>query len=293
MTIEEMKNRKRELGLSNSALAQLSGVPFGTIQKLFSGTTQAPRRKTIEALEKALSPGAHEHTVYSFPEASDSLRGVREPSFTYGSSSPKDTEASPLLPRDPSARARFLAKRQGEYTLEDYYALPDERRVELIDGEIFDMAAPSMEHQLILGELYLQFRACADAHGGGCRVLLAPCDVQLDNDDKTMVQPDLFVLCRKVELPGRCVPGAPDLTLEILSDSTRSKDMLLKAYKYKNAGIREYWIVDPKRREVFVYDFENNDDLLPARFSFSGTVPILISGGRCSVDFTKISRSLD
>ena len=144
--------------------------------------------------------------------------------------------------------APYRVKKQGEYTLEDYYAIPDERRVELIDGEIFDMAAPSALHQMILGELHVLFRQCANEHGHPCRVFLSPCDVRLDNDDKTMVQPDLFVLCREFDIQNRCIDGAPDLTVEILSDSTRSKDMLLKTWKYKNAGVKEYWIIDPKRQ---------------------------------------------
>lgn len=265
MTIEEMKAKKKELGLSNEALSRLSGVPFSTIQKLFSGKTASPRQKTIEALENALRTGGRR----PYPSYADSPSAglVREPLSPYGS------------------------KKQGEYTLEDYYALPDERRVELIDGEFFDMAAPSVRHQTILGELYLQFRACADAHGAPCRVLLSPCDVQLDNDDKTMVQPDLLVVCREFDLERRAFAGAPDLTVEILSDSTRSKDMLLKTYKYKNAGVREYWIIDPRRQEILVYDF-STEDLLPEKYSFSDRVPVRISEGQCSIDFSVISQAL-
>ena len=183
------------------------------------------------------------------------------------------------------------AKHQGEYTIADYYALPDERRVELIDGELYDMAAPTAEHQLILGELYMQFRACAQAHGMPCRVFLSPCDVQLDSDDKTMVQPDLFVLCREFDLKTRYIIGAPDLTVEILSDATRSKDLILKTYKYKNAGVREYWIIDPAGKQVLVYDF-SSEDLIPQRFSFFDEIPVHISDGKCVIEFRRISREL-
>lgn len=245
MTIEEMKARKRELGLSNETLAQLSGIPFSTVQKIFSGMTRSPRQKTIQALEKILT----------------------------------------------SSPPPCLAKKQGEYTLEDYYAIPDERRVELIDGEIFDMAAPSALHQMILGELYVLFRQCADEHGHPCRVFLSPCDVRLDNDNKTMVQPDLFVLCREFDIKNRCIDGAPDLTVEILSDSTRSRDLLLKTYKYKNAGVKEYWIIDPRRQVVLVYDF-SDEDLIPEKYTFADQIPIHISQGRCRIDFAGIRKAL-
>ena len=265
MTIEEMKKRKRELGYSIETIAQLSGVPYSTIQKIFSGTTSAPREETIRALTKVL--------------------GGSKPY-------PSPTEDPHGLSRLADSSVSYKVKKNGEYTLEDYYAIPDERRVELIDGEIFDMAAPSVNHQMILGELHIQFRACADLHGEKCRVFLSPCDVQLDNDNKTMVQPDLFVLCHDFDRSGRSIPGAPELTLEILSDSTRSKDLLLKTYKYKNAGVKEYWIVDPRKKEVLVYDF-SNDDLTPKRYTFSDQVPVGLFGGKCKIDFALIQEQIE
>ena len=256
MTIEEMKNRKIELGLSNETIARMSGVPFSTVQKVFSGKTAAPRQATIEALEKVLK---------KTPAGEDFQTGaLSEAAVPYG------------------------AKKQGEYTLEDYYAIPDDRRVELIDGEIFDMGAPTVRHQIIIGELHILFRECIESHGKDCRVLLSPCDVQLDNDEKTMVQPDLLVMCHEYDRNGICIKGAPDLTIEILSDSTRSKDLLLKTYKYKNAGVREYWIVDPKNKEVLVYDF-SDEDLQPEKYGFTDEIPIHISDGECRIDFNRVN----
>ena len=265
MTIEEMKARKKELGLSNETIALLSGIPFSTVQKIFSGTTGSPRQKTIQALEKVLNSQAQ---TSSYPAGS--------------------TGAPGMLRESP---APYRVKKQGEYTLEDYYAIPDERRVELIDGEIFDMAAPSALHQMILGELHVLFRQCANEHGHPCRVFLSPCDVRLDNDDKTMVQPDLFVLCREFDIKNRCIDGAPDLTVEILSDSTRSKDMLLKTWKYKNAGVKEYWIIDPGKQEVLVYDF-SNEDLTPEKYTFADQIPIHISRERCKIDFAMVCKAI-
>ncbi len=121
--------------------------------------------------------------------------------------------------------------------------------------------------------------------------MLSPSDVRLDCDNKTMVQPDLFVLCKGYDVDLQYYSGAPDLAVEILSPSTRSKDMLLKSYKYQNAGVREYWIVDPASEEVIVYDF--TDKNLPSKkYTFSDKIPILISGGKCSIDFSKIKKAL-
>ena len=222
MTLDEMNRIKKELGYSNEKISQLSGVPFSTVQKVLSGKTESPRQKTVEAIVKVLEAGKG----INYKDVLES----QKPYSMLG-------EAAPAYAA--KKQGEYTVKKQGEYTMEDYFALPDERRVELIDGEIFDMAAPSARHQLILGEMYVQFKVCASVHGLPCRVFLSPCDVQLDNDDKTMVQPDLFVLCREFDISKHTVAGAPDLTVEILSDSTRAKDMLLKTYKYKNAGVRE------------------------------------------------------
>lgn len=250
MTIEEMKARKIELGLTNEILARESGVPLGTVQKIFGGITKAPRKHTIQALEKVLSewPGGG-------------------------------------MLCDPGLAYKTQEKRR--YTIEDYYALPDDQRVELIDGVFYDMGAPAMIHQKILGDLYILFRECIDRHDQSCEVYLSPCDVRLDRDNYTMVQPDLLVFCHEYDIRAIRYEGAPDLVVEILSPSTRSKDMILKLYKYHNAGVREYWIVDPKYQKVTVHYFEEVE-YEPKTYDFNAEIPIAISGGSCSIDFSRI-----
>ena len=260
MTIQEMNSRKREIGLSNEELSRRSGVPVSTVQKVLSGKTQAPRQQTVQALTRVLS----QQPVYY--ETEPAVSAVCESVAVYAPGGPLE----------------------GPYTIDDYYALPDERRVELIDGVIYDMAAPSLLHQKILGELHLQFRACADAHGGQCDVYLSPCDVRLDMDNKTMLQPDLFVVCRDYDQRARAFDGAPDLVVEILSPSTRSKDMLLKLNKYFDAHVREYWIIDPQNKTVYTYLFTDRD-FHPNTYPFDAAeIPIGISEGSCSIDFSKI-----
>ena len=155
----------------------------------------------------------------------------------------------------------------------------------------YDMSAPAVIHQKILGELHILFRECADAHEGQCEVYLAPCDVRLDMDNKTMVQPDLLIICKSYDINAKRFEGAPDLVLEILSPSTRSKDMFLKLYKYHNAGVREYWIVDPEHETVLVYDFQS-DTFYPEKYDFDSVIPIHISDGQCSIDFSRVNRAL-
>ena len=269
MTIKEMQDRKRELGYTNELIAEKSGVPLGTVQKLFAGFTKAPRRKTVEALEKVLSAEGHregeENTFGTYLR--QSAQSVREPQVAYGTG----TE-------------------QGKSTLEDYYALPDDRRAELIDGYFYDMASPTKEHQTILMQIALQLSVAVEAHPA-CRLYVAPLDVCLDNDDDTMVQPDILIVCNENDRDERRVNGAPDFIVEILSPSSRYHDMFRKLNKYRLAGVREYWIVDPKSRRVTVYDFEHDE--LPASYTFNDSVPLMISNGEFGVDFAKICPILE
>lgn len=135
-------------------------------------------------------------------------------------------------------------------------------RMELINGEIYLLPSPNIGHQEILGRLYLFFNEYFN--GKKCRVFLAPFDVHLQKKDmKTpdVVQPDLLVACdleNNVTEQGRYM-GTPDLVVEILSDSTRNKDMIDKLNSYMLSRVKEYWVVDPKQDTIIIYSFENNE----------------------------------
>ena len=135
-------------------------------------------------------------------------------------------------------------------------------RMELINGEIYLLPSPNIVHQEILGRLYLLFnRYFKDKK---CRVFLAPFDVHLNKKDMNtpdVVQPDLLVACdleNNVTEKGRYM-GTPDLVVEILSDSTRNKDMIDKLNSYMLSRVKEYWVVDPKQETIIIYSFENNE----------------------------------
>ena len=186
--------------------------------------------------------------------------------------------------------AAYGLKRQGEYTLEDYYAIPDDRRVELIDGIIYDMSAPTYVHQQIGFLIGWHLQAYIFKKKGTCISSVAPLDVQLDRDDKTMVQPDVIVVCDRDKAINRCVYGAPDFVVEILSPSTAKKDSLLKLKKYKEAGVREYWMVDPDKKKVVVYDWSKSE--IPTVYGFDAKVSVGIFDGECEIDFAKIYQEI-
>ena len=292
MTVEEMKREKTALGLTNEQVARRSGVPLSTVQKVFGGSTAAPRYGTLRALEKAFQKEASAPAGKGYASGSGPYEAllpskapcVREPEPAYAFARPQPAQGR---------------KRQGEYTIDDYLAWPEDQRVELIDGVIYDMSAPSVFHQVIAGSVYYQLRSFADRSGHSCTPFISPADVQLDRDEKTIVQPDIFVVCgidRLKELlsstQGKRLCGAPDFVVEVLSPSTRAKDILIKAGKYQRAGVKEYWTVDPEHLTVMVYLFEA-DDLNVIPYTFADCVPVAVSGGECRIDFPDIRKQLE
>lgn len=152
-----------------------------------------------------------------------------------------------------SAAYEVRGKRQGEYTIEDYRNWPAEERVELIDGEIIRMEAPNFNHQAALADFNMQVYNYILQKKGKCRALISPLDVQLDEDDKTMLQPDFIILCDEKKIRRWGIYGAPDFVLEILSPSTRTYDMVRKKNKYLAAGVKEYWILDLEKEKLVTY----------------------------------------
>ena len=167
----------------------------------------------------------------------------------------------------------------------------DDMSAELIDGHFYDMGAPAVIHQMLLARLQYLFMECIERHEMPCIALQSPCDVRLDKDNYTMVQPDLMVVCHGFDTNAIRYEGAPDLVVEVLSPSSRMKDMVLKLHKYQRAGVREYWIVDPKNQTVTVHNFTDpNYD--PQKYTFADKIPVGISDGQCSIDFSRIQEWL-
>lgn len=162
------------------------------------------------------------------------------------------------------------------YTSEDYWNLPDGKRAELIGGQLYDMAPPSFEHQKLVMELSATIREYIKAHGGNCEVIPAPFAVNLDTENKDWVEPDISVVCDKAKLTDRGCFGAPDLIIEIVSPSSRRMDYTKKNGLYAEAGVREYWIVDPIKRMVTIYFYQEDD--APAIYSFDQAIPVGIYG---------------
>lgn len=165
--------------------------------------------------------------------------------------------------------AMRLTQQNDQYTIDDIYALQDGQRAELIDGQMYMMTPPTRRHQLILGALYRKIADYIDRKNGSCEVDIAPFAVFLNADDKNYVEPDISVICSPEKLTDKGCNGAPDWIIEIVSPSSRRTDYFTKLFKYRTAGVREYWIVDLDKDRITVYAFESEDT---AEYTFTDSV---------------------
>ncbi|MDE6639091.1 MAG: Uma2 family endonuclease [Acetatifactor sp.] len=149
-------------------------------------------------------------------------------------------------------------KREEKYTIEDIYALSEGERAELIDGKIYYMAPPSTGHQRLVHFFDREIGNYIQNHNGECEVFPAPFAVFLSDNEKNYVEPDISVICDKDKITDKGCEGAPDWIIEIVSPSTKQMDYYKKLFKYRTAGVREYWVVDPERKLVTVYNFERD-----------------------------------
>ena len=236
MEILELKKLKEEKQITNEKLSELSGVSYSTITKIFSGATKRPRADKLLAIENA-------------------IRG-----FINDESGALDLSV-------------FAKKKYN--TVEDWLNLPDDRRAELIDGVFYDMAEPTIWHQRVAGLVYFEAIKYVREKGGNCLPLISPVGVQLDKDDKTVVEPDVVIVCDPDKVKDRVIYGAPDWVLEVVSPSSKTKDYIVKLGKYQNAGVREYWIIDRKQERVTVYSHLDDSENMEVKiYGFSEPVPV-------------------
>lgn len=281
MTLDEMIFYKKISGLSYMDIAERSGVPLSTVQKVFCRATSTPRNKTLLALGNAFEEFQSERLYLCDPAYEAEIKGK-----TYKK---KDLEHYEGI-LSGGTNAIDLSSYENK-SIDDYLALPNDVRVELIDGVFYDMAAPSYLHNQIAIQIWKALDDYIYKNNGKCSASIAPTDVQLDKDDKTMVQPDVLVTCDRDKITYARVVGAPDLIIEVLSESNWYHDVYRKKSKYESSGVREYWIVMPKQSKIIVYFFKKSSK--PIEYTFNDIIPVNIWDGKCTIDFKVISERLD
>lgn len=175
--------------------------------------------------------------------------------------------------------------RETKMTAEEYFEKTPEndKHVELINGRIVDYSAPNEQHQDIVLGIASELRIFIKANDGSCKPMISPFDVKLD--DYNVVQPDVMVICDKGKMDGKRCYGAPDFIIEVTS-SNYTNDYVEKLALYKNAGVREYWIVDPLYERVMVYFFEQSSS--PNIYTFDMPVPVGIYDGKLSINISEL-----
>ena len=282
MTVEEMRRIKKERSLTNAMIAEMAELPLRTVQKVFSGETKHPRFDTLSALEnvfRTLDPRVlKEDVLFSWHQMEK-----HETQKSYYDNPPADVQ---VVTESRQNYGTSTLRSPGPFTVDDYHRLPDGERAELIDGQLLYMEFPSRIHQLIAGEVYRQIGNYIYDNDINYMPGVSQMCVQLDCDDKTMVQPDVLVVCDPEKAKGRDVFGAPDFVLEVLSPTTAKKDIFTKSEKYRLAGVREYWILDPLAGtlDVRLYGFPEEDVI----YDMTEPVALRIFEGKLRIDFKRI-----
>lgn len=253
---EILKARKEELGYTYEEIAEKANLPLEIVEMYFEDDLLVPRYISMRAICEVLFT----------KEIADK---ICEPEQEY---------------------AVYMMKKQGEYTIEDYFAWPEEQRIELIDGVIYDMITPGILHQIILGEILFKLWNYDKKRDKHYTLIHGPLDVQVDRGNKTMVQPDIMIVCDRSKFKNGGIYGAPDFIIEVLSPSTCKKDKTVKLIKYQAAGVREYWIVDPMEKKVIVYSNMTPETKDIAIYPFESKIPVGIYGGECVIDFAEIKQ---
>lgn len=250
MDIEDLKQMKKQAGLTNQEIADLSGIPVSTVNKIFSGATKNPRYASLLAIEQVLAKKEKIPFYYD------------------------DLKEEPAILREETVPYMYSAR---EYNGEDIERLSEWSRAELINGKLYMLSAPNRLHQYFVSGLIFEIRSHIKQNKGKCQVYASPFDVRLFGDDSTVVQPDILVVCNRDILTEEGCSGAPDWGIEIVSKSNSSHDYVRKLMQYQKAGVREYWIVDPFEKQVSVMNFEDPEKT--AQYTYQDSVPSGVLAG--------------
>lgn len=299
MKISDLIERKKELGYTNEMISEKSGVPISTVNKIFGGFTEKPRYNTLQSIECVLFPEIH-----SPKEAALYKDIVENLALDWGNrvaegAAIDEYNFEPLKKEEVVGEYEKMLswKKAGEFTIEDLERLPEGMIIELIDGVMYDRNTPTKKHQLIVthlsSQLFTAVNKLRDKHKD-CLVLVAPTGVRLSKEDlKNRFIPDILMVCDKKKYNDKDmedIVGAPDLVIEVLSPSTEKHDTFVKFNKYWAIGVKEYWIIDIKREEIHVYNFEKGT--VPKTYTFEDSIPLEISKGAITIDFKSITESL-
>ena len=295
MTVEEIRKRKKRLKLTTQQLAILAELPLGTVSKILTGETKNPSYLTIEKLEatiekeemlarvEAYQKAMHQYFLEhpedegnqkKFEEIYRKVNRLNDAPIPYAV--PKDEE--PVM-------YGSLALQDQRMTINELSKMGESRDLQLINGQLVVSEMAGVSHQRMVKRLGRAISDFVEKKQGICEVFDVGVNVYLDEDEYTLVIPDLAVVCNPSQITERGVDGAPDWVIEVVSPSTRQNDYHKKLHKYMDAGVREYWIVDMDRRMVSVCI--NGEPMQVTIYSFDDEIPVHIYGGDLCISICK------
>ena len=296
MDAGNLKERKKRLKLTTARLADLAELPASTVSKIMTGETKNPSYETVERLDKILLHEemlrrieAYRKALFDYMER-ESEGSVDQRKFEKRYRREKHLNDAPLpfaVPTDSKEIYGNLALRSQERVTADILdEIGEDKSIELLDGHLVFNVAPSLPHQLLVQALGKRIEGYIEENHGKCRMFNVGVNVYPDEDDETLLIPDIVVLCDEDKLFEGGILGAPDWIIEVVSERTRHRDYNEKMHKYMCAGTREYWIVDPARERVTTYI--SGEPMMVYIYAFEDPVPVQIYGGKLEIRMGEI-----
>ena len=300
MDIKELKNRKKELKLTTADLAYLAEIPVSTVSKIMTGETKNPSYITIEKIDRALLQEEMRRRILAYKKAlSEYCSSTDEEDYNFDEFD-KNYRKINNLNNDPIPFAKpvsnnegavgtegtLAVKRDKRITINQLEMFGEDRQLELIDGKLVYNEFPGLRHQMIVQNIGRVIDKFIEDNNGECKMFNVGENVVIDEDDYTLLGPDLVILCDKSKLTSIGIFGAPDFVMEVISKSTRRRDYNDKMHKYMHAGVREYWIVDPLKERVTVYIA--GEPMMAYIYSFDDDIPVSIYDGKLVLNINLI-----
>lgn len=166
-------------------------------------------------------------------------------------------------------------KKEGEYTVEDYFSYEGNELIELIYGKYYRRNYPSLQHQRIVSRLSFRFQSYIDQKRGKCEVFVSGTGVVFSEKDAVVLQPDMVVVCNEDIYDEKWgIAGPPELVIEVVSPSNRNHDLYTKLQLYLKYGVEYYLIIDPEKERVIFYDFKEGENPFICGFENSFKIPL-------------------
>jgi len=276
MDAKELKLRKKALGLTTAQIALMCELPVGTVSKIFTGETRNPSYLTIDKIDRVL---AHEEMLAR-------VRAYVDAILAYIKDHPDEDVDQIQFEKNYRREHGLDNAHMGKVTAQMLDEIGEDRRIELIDGHLIINEYPNMRHQMLVQNLGRKIDDYIRSNDGKCRMFSVGVNVFIDEDDYTLVGPDIVVLCDDSRMNEMGIVGPPDWVIEVTSPSTRGRDYGKKMHKYMDGGVREYWIIDLEKEKVTTYI--EGEPMMAYVYSFEDEIPVYIYCGELKIRVNEV-----